>query len=283
MCCYYCCYCCYCCFVHQKPDAFAESLTEAVDAVSVKGIIVNFVSSTFLWGAWVNHHFYTITKIVEKPRAASDSVNVAATEAIAGRSAGGEQSREGIAATTSAPGSPRSPTTRRKRHKRRSPRAARSKTGFIRTVALSRSCSPSREATRIQDSSNASGSGNNTDTGNQSDVDADCLRPARRRCPLVDHYPNRDGSDSDGGGASVLASPIGQQGGGGGKGGGEGKTISGDYVWYSLDSMLRAPKRIGSKAQLLEHLLREAREHNGHVFIVSQEESQGRDDDAARA
>ncbi|CAM9377505.1 unnamed protein product [Laminaria digitata] len=39
-------------------------------------------------------------------------------------------------------------------------------------------------------------------------------------------------------------------------------------AWYSLDSSLVQPKRLGGTRGLLAHLLREVRENNGHVFVV---------------
>lgn len=38
--------------------------------------------------------------------------------------------------------------------------------------------------------------------------------------------------------------------------------------WFSLDSRLKAPQRLGETPDLLAHLAQEVREHHGHVFVV---------------
>lgn len=46
--------------------------------------------------------------------------------------------------------------------------------------------------------------------------------------------------------------------------------IGGDgMAWYVVDSKADAPEIIGSAAELALHLGMEAREHQGHVFVVS--------------
>lgn len=42
-------------------------------------------------------------------------------------------------------------------------------------------------------------------------------------------------------------------------------------VWYSLDSRLPRPQRLGGKGGLVAHLSWEARENHGHVFVVCDE------------
>lgn len=41
-------------------------------------------------------------------------------------------------------------------------------------------------------------------------------------------------------------------------------------AWYMVDSKASAPEVIGGAAELALHLGMEAREHQGHVFVVSE-------------
>lgn len=60
-----------------------------------------------------------------------------------------------------------------------------------------------------------------------------------------------------------------RDGGGGGSGDGEEKLEGATRaVWYSLDSRLLKPQRLGRRRGLLAHLAWEVREHHGHVFVV---------------
>lgn len=53
----------------------------------------------------------------------------------------------------------------------------------------------------------------------------------------------------------------------------------GARAWYSLDSGLRVPKRLGATNGLMAHLAWEVREHHGHVFVVCDGlEEDGNDD-----
>lgn len=40
-------------------------------------------------------------------------------------------------------------------------------------------------------------------------------------------------------------------------------------VWYIVDSKSAAPEIVGTLSELATHLAMEAREHQGHVFVVS--------------
>lgn len=99
------------------------------------------------------------------------------------------------------------------------------------------------------------------------------LSPVKRRAKYG--APGRDGGGegaSDGGG-----------GGGGVEEGAEGTTGA---VWFSLDSRLPKPQRLGGKRGLLAHLAWEVREHHGHVFVVGKglpaEEEREYSDDRAQ-
>lgn len=81
------------------------------------------------------------------------------------------------------------------------------------------------------------------------------LGPASRRAKQ--ETQNRDGS-----GEGVS------DGGGGGGGGKEGSERATGLVWYSLDSRLPKPQRLGGRRGLMAHLAWEVREHHGHVFVV---------------
>lgn len=48
---------------------------------------------------------------------------------------------------------------------------------------------------------------------------------------------------------------------------------SGGTAWYIVDSKAAAPEVVGGAAELALHLGMEAREHQGHVFIVSDGEA----------
>lgn len=54
------------------------------------------------------------------------------------------------------------------------------------------------------------------------------------------------------------------------RGGGEDdeERIINGTVWYSLDSRLPKPLRLGGTSGLMAHLSSEIREHHGHVFVV---------------
>lgn len=57
---------------------------------------------------------------------------------------------------------------------------------------------------------------------------------------------------------------TGEEGGGGGAG-----PSAGAVTWYVIDSKAAAPEIIGTTAELALHLGMEARENQGHVFVVS--------------
>lgn len=44
-------------------------------------------------------------------------------------------------------------------------------------------------------------------------------------------------------------------------------------AWYIVDSKAATPEVVGSAAELALHLGMEAREHQGHVFVVSDGET----------
>lgn len=110
----------------------------------------------------------------------------------------------------------------------------------------------------------------------------------RRQCHRVQHYPNNDKS------SSPLPSPTrpydnnltkergveGVNHGEGGpeekEGGGRVRTSGATMLWYSLDSRLSVPQRLGGTAELLQHLLWEARDHKGHIFVVSHGREEGK-------
>lgn len=46
-------------------------------------------------------------------------------------------------------------------------------------------------------------------------------------------------------------------------------------VWYIVDSKSPGPEIVGGAAELATHLAMEAREHKGHVFVVSDGEGEG--------
>ncbi|CAM9993864.1 unnamed protein product, partial [Ectocarpus sp. 4 AP-2014] len=45
---------------------------------------------------------------------------------------------------------------------------------------------------------------------------------------------------------------------------------AGGAAWYSLDSRIPKPQRLGGTRDLVKHLAWEVREHHGHVFVVGE-------------
>eukprot|EP00904_Undaria_pinnatifida_P006346 jgi/Undpi1/2841/HiC_scaffold_14.g06218.m1 len=102
--------------------------------------------------------------------------------------------------------------------------------------------------------------------------------PARKKSSReVDIGHRGDEGDISGGGGDERTG----SGGGGGDGswgggevgnGGGGRDGCGERlappVWYSFDSNLGEPRRLGGTRGLLAHLAREVRDNNGHVFVV---------------
>lgn len=82
---------------------------------------------------------------------------------------------------------------------------------------------------------------------------------------------SKDLTGGQGEGGRGSRRPVGHSGGhdaGGGEGGGGRTNNNGGTVWYSLDSTLRKPLRLGGTSGLMAHLSSEVRDHHGHVFIV---------------
>lgn len=89
------------------------------------------------------------------------------------------------------------------------------------------------------------------------------LSPGSRRAKR--RAQSRDGG---GRGGSGSTSPSAGTGGGDGDERGVEAMAAAGTVWYSLDSRLSKPQRLGGTRGLLAHLSWEVREHHGHVFVV---------------
>lgn len=206
---------------HQDPSAFELALAEAaLEDPSVRGIIVNFVCRTLLWGAWVSHHFYAIVK--------GPAMLVGASDAAAA----GTRAEEGEEATAE-------------------------------VVA--------GEAARGSAGEGASEEGDSATRA--------CLgRPTRRSARLASE-PQRPSPDAGLGNRGGVAAAAQAAEAGGDSGEATTGRKAGAQEWYSLDSRLQKPKRLGGAASLMAHLAWEVREHHGHVFVVCDGREEGCNDD----
>lgn len=255
---------------HQDPDAFAVGLGN-VDANTVKGIVVNFVSRTLLWGAWVNHHFYAIVREPDTLSTGDTYVNDESQSCTAdsgwgGQEGGGREGKRRVGeniCTAELQGS-------------RSPKTA---AGDCCSLGSSRErtsgqCRRSARLNDLRATKQARVEAGNAENTPRGDEAAKIVR--NRVCSTVgDRIDSNNNSNSNSGDltSSAVAPHLriaGTAGGGGREKGMRGEEGEGAAIWYNLDSRLPGPLRLGGTAELLEHLTREARDHRGHVFVVSQ-------------
>lgn len=174
----------------------------------MRGIIVNFVCRSLLWGTWVSHHFYAIVK-GPATLGVSDAATGTAGEATAEVAGAGGGAGE---------------------------RASEKDDKMTRT----------------------------------------CLgRAPRRSAGLVNEWPHQsaDAGRGNGGSAATLENNTGRN---------YNEAVgrkSGTHEWYSLDSRLPKPRRLGGAEGLMAHLAWEVRENHGHVFVVCDGREEGCNDD----
>ncbi|CAN0370149.1 unnamed protein product [Ectocarpus sp. 6 AP-2014] len=196
-------------FNAKAPSAFELALARVDwDSASIRGVIVNFVCRSLLWGSWVTHHFYAIVK-AKGPGDGDDGLSP-------GDGEGAPQ-----AATSGGGGATR--------------HLERGGVGVGVGVGTGASADGEREG----------------NAGEQTGC-FEKLSPSRRR-GKDNRARTRNRSSSNQG------SCCGSNGGG-----------AGGAAWYSLDSRIPKPQRLGGTRGLVEHLAWEVREHHGHVFVVGE-------------
>lgn len=103
-----------------------------------------------------------------------------------------------------------------------------------------------------------------------------CLGQApRRSAGLANERPRQWAGTGRGNGGSAAA-PENDTGGNSNEAVGR---KAGTHEWYSLDSRLPKPRRLGGAEGLMAHLAWEVREHHGHVFVVCDGREEGCNDD----
>ncbi|CAM9345964.1 unnamed protein product [Ectocarpus sp. 12 AP-2014] len=196
-------------FNAKDPSAFELALARVDwDSASIRGVIVNFVCRSLLWGSWVTHHFYAIVK-AKGPGDGDDGLSPGGGEGGAQNApAGGGGSTKHL------------------------------ECGGGGGVGTGASADGDREG----------------DAGEQTGC-SEKLSPSRRRGKYNQAQTRNRTSSNQG-------SCCGSDGGGAGGAGGA--------AWYSLDSRIPEPQRLGGTRGLVEHLAWEVREHHGHVFVVGE-------------
>ncbi|CAN0394532.1 unnamed protein product, partial [Ectocarpus fasciculatus] len=200
----------------QDPSAFELALARVNwDSASIRGVIVNFVCRSLLWGSWVTHHFYAIVK---------------------GKGPGDDDDDDDDGVSP-----------------------ARGGEGGLQTAAAEGGGGTTRHLEC--GAGGVVGTGENADGGREGDdgEETGCLEklsPLRRR-GKNNRARNRNSSDQ---GSCCAASGTGA--------GSDGGGATGGAAWYSLDSRIPKPQRLGGTRGLVEHLAWEVREHHGHVFVI---------------
>lgn len=169
------------------------------DSASIRGVIVNFVCRSLLWGSWVTHHFYAIVKAKGPGDDGCDD----------GLSPGGGEGGP----QTAAAGGGRGATS------------------------------------NLECGTGASADGEFQGDAGEETGCFEKLSPSRRR-GKDNRARTRNRTSSNQGSCC------------------DSEGVGGGLAWYSLDSRIPKPQRLGGRRGLVEHLAWEVREHHGHVFVV---------------